>query len=125
ALTVYRSRPASALARAAVPVACARGIRDPAPPHRLPRRPPVRDVRDHADDEDPVHLRAERRADVRGRSLAGALRLQVRVVVLRGEEPPRDLANHADPSRPSSISRASACTSTLSNFAVSTIIISP
>src|SRR6267143_1229429 len=100
-------------------------IGNPGPPHGLPVRPDVLDVRDDTDDEDAVHLRAERRDDVRGWPLAGAFGLQVGVVVLGGEEPPRDLPDHADPSRPSSISRASAWTSTLSSFADSTIIMSP
>ena len=113
------------LVLARVHVEGARRIRDAGAPHRLPVRPDVLDVRDDADDEDAVHLGAEGRDDVRRRTLAGALGLQVRVVVLGGEEPPGHLADHADPSRPSSISRASACTSTLRSFADSTIIMSP
>src|SRR2546430_17391554 len=98
---------------------------DAGTPMRLDIVPEVLDVRDYADDEDAVHLGAQRRDDVRGCALAAPVHLEGRVVVLGREEPPGDLTHHADPSSPSSISRASAWTSTFSIFAVSTIIISP
>src|SRR3989441_3081837 len=100
-------------------------VGDAGAPHRLDIRPDVLDVRDHADDEDAVHLGAQGRDDVGWGALPAPVHLEGRIVVLGREEPPGDLAHHADPSSPSSISRASAWTSTFSIFADSTIIISP